>query len=388
LLLLPIPFLTEYLWRALPQVVLNITNVWPMQRLLVPAAVCVIIATALWLDAASSDQATRRRFTGLLLVALAWGGAEATKFILRGHEMAGGWGRTELVFRPENRVMTQAALGPRPIQPRYFNHGVTHVQLEHRFLSVVNKEIIRNATDAIMPGAGPGAAKPAQPMAGKFTGPRDAELPMFALEPRLTLEPGKHYLLVLDFPDRDYTGTLKMEGRDFWRVYGLPEAGNERAFGAKPANARWISLWQTTTQAEEVRLSWLPARPADWPESYVQFAGFELREYDPAKLDIVVDSLMPYRVVVRAPEKSYLETPRVFVPGYSAMVDGRKTEVEMSPDGFVMVRMEAGRQVLELTYSAPFGVRLTYYLGLAAWLGFLIFSFRYWRREAAQLRAS
>jgi hypothetical protein len=387
-LLLPIPYFTEYLWRAMPQVVLNITNMWPMQRLLVLAAGCVLMASALWLGGIPANRAVPRAFQALLVFALAWGGLEAAKFIRRGHEIAGGWENARLQFRPENRTMGAASLGPVVVQPRSFNHGVTEVQLEHRFLGLDGSSIIRHATDAILPGAGPGAAPAPLHLRQTFVGERDRELPFWRLEPRLLLQPGKRYLLVFEFLGHDYRGTLKMEGKDFMRVYGLPEAGNEHAFGTKPGNARWLALWQTTGQPEEISLLWIPANPAGWRESGQAFANFELREYDPAKLDVVLESLLPYRAAVNAPAASYLETPRLYIPGYRALVDGRPVEAGKSPDGFVMVKLEPGRHTLELRNTAQWPVRVAYWAGLAGWLGFLVVAARYFRRGNAQWRAS
>jgi hypothetical protein len=387
-LVLPIPFLGPSLWRAMPQAVLNITNVWPVQRLMVLTAISVIFGAAAWLGAFRGTAWLPRGFNALLIGGMIWGGFEVTKFIEPANVMSGGWGNAEKMARPENRPMTNAALGTHPVRPRYFNHGVTNVALEHRFLAPDTKEIIRNATDAIKPGFGPGSGAGARQLTRQFTGRVGAETAVLELEPTLILEPGKHYLLVMEFLEHDYTGVLLMVGRDFSRLYGLPSAGDERSFGAKPANARWLALWQTTGQREEVRLRWVPTGAGARPESYVPFANFELREYDPAALDVVLESLVPYRATVKAPAASYLETPRLWTRGYEAIVDGRPAPVEMSPDGFAMVRLEPGRHVLELNYVAPLAVRLAYYLGLAAWLGFAVVSGRYFWQARAQRRAS
>ncbi len=387
-LLLPIPFLTEYLWRAVPQVVLNITNVWPMQRLLVLAAVCITFGVASWLDAFQGGPWPRRFFYFLLIAALIWGGSEAAKFIQVANASAGGWGKAEMTFRSENRQMSASSLGPVVMQPRYFNHGVTDVQLEHRFLAPDSKAIIRNATDAILPGFGPGSWSLPRRLGRQFTGQLDANPGILNLQPALTLVPGKHYLLVLEFLDHDYTGTLLIQGRDFSRIYRLPAAGNERAFGANPTNARWLALWQTTGQPEEVRLRWVPFASGARPESYVPFANFELREYDPAALDVVLESLLPYRAAVNAPASSYLETPRLFIPSYRAIVDGHQVPAEKSPDGLVMVRLEPGHHMLELEYTAPFAARLAYYVGLVSWLAFVAECVRYFWRGCTQRLAS
>ena len=379
-LLTPIPFLTEFLWRIMPQFVLDLTNFWPMQRLLVLLAVCVLFGVAAWFAAVGERSQAGRLLNALLAVALVWGGLEAAKFIRLADYLGGNWAKTEIVFRPENRYITYAGLGGPPVVPRYFSHGVTDPVLEHRFLAPASKEIIRNAVDAIRPGFGPGGSSGSQRLTQRFAGELDEDQRYLNLTPRLTLAPGKHYLLLLEFLEKDYAGQLFMDGPGFTRMYWLPAAGNERAFGANPGNARWLPLWQTTDQPVEVRLRWLPTGSAP-PESYVPFAHYELVEYDSAQLDVVVESWLPYRAAVNAPAQSYLETPRLFYPGYRAVVDGRPAPVERSPDGFVMVRLEPGRHVVELRHVPPGSVRAAYWLGLASWLGFVVFSIRTFRQQ-------
>lgn len=388
LVLVPIPLVTAGFWRMLPQTVLNITNMWPAQRLVVLAAGCTVFGVAAWLATARPAGPRERNFSRVLLAALLWGGLGLLGFIRVCLIEGRGWDHAALLFRAENRTMTEAALGPHPVRPRYFNHGVTSVQLEHRFLDPVDRRILRNVTDSILPGFGPGSAALPRRLTQQFGGqtePDDATI--LNLSPVLTLEPGKFYLLALEFLEHDYQGTLLFQGKDFHRVYGLPAAGFARSFGAGPEHSRWIALWQTTGKPEEVRLRWLPAGVKNAME-HVPFANFELKEYDPAALDVVVESLLPYRVSVNAPADCYLETVRLNIPGYRAVLDGREVPVEMSPDGFIMVRMGPGRHVLELPYTAPLVARLGFWLSAAGWAGFAGLCLVTARRLRAQRRAS
>lgn len=375
ILLSPVPFLTEFVWRNLPQFVLQTTTIWPMQRLLVLLAVCLVFGIAAWLAAVSERSRASRLLNALLCVALVWGGLEAAKFIRMVDARGGNWTGTKVTFRPENRHMTYASVGPVFVLPRSYSNGVTDPLLEHRFLDPDSKEIIRNAVDAIRPGFGPGSGGGPRHLTRQLAGEVNEDPRFLNLTPRFTLEPGKHYLLLLEFLEQDYTGQLFMQGPDFSRMYLLPAAGEERAFGAHPKNARWLPLWQTTDRPVEVRLRWQPAGSAP-PASYVPFANYELVEYDPAKLDVVVESWAPYRATVRASARSYLETPRLFYPGYCAVVDGHTVPAEKSPDGLVMVPLEPGRHTLEVRYVAPWPTQVAYWLGLASWLGFAVFSIR------------
>lgn len=301
-------------------------------------------------------------------------------------QISPGWKNTARRYLPENRSMTYPSIGPHPVRPRYFNDGVTDVELEHRFLAAGTKEVIRNATDAVLPGFGPGGGGGVQPLLHQFSAELATDGVSLRLSPVLTLEPGRRYLLGWQFLDREYTGTLLMEGTRFSRMYGLPSAGAERAFGAGSSNARWLALWQTGDRPEPVRLTWLPAKPEPSEHSTRPFAGFVLREYRRDQLDVQIESLLPYRARIKAPSSCYLETPRLFIPHYRARLDGLDVPVEQSPDGFVMVRMEEGDHTLELLYVAPWPVQVAYFGGGLAWGGFLFAAF--WHARISRKRGA
>jgi uncharacterized membrane protein YfhO len=70
-------------------------------------------------------------------------------------------------------------------------------------------------------------------------------------------------------------------------------------------------------------------------------------------------------------EEAYLETPRLFLPGYLARVDGREVPAEQSPDGLVMVRLAPGRHTVELTYRPAWLARAAYFFTATGWVGVL-----------------
>ena len=65
---------------------------------------------------------------------------------------------------------------------------------------------------------------------------------------------------------------------------------------------------------------------------------------------------------------AWLETPRLFLPGYVATVNGQPAAVEKSAGGLVMVGLQPGQNAVTLSYRGPWILRSTYYLALATWL--------------------
>jgi hypothetical protein len=80
------------------------------------------------------------------------------------------------------------------------------------------------------------------------------------------------------------------------------------------------------------------------------FADFELREVDPKSFPVELVKLVPLSGRVRSKEAAWLETPRRFIPGYAASVDGHKARVGDSPEGSVMIEIPAGEHDFRLRY--------------------------------------
>ena len=66
-----------------------------------------------------------------------------------------------------------------------------------------------------------------------------------------------------------------------------------------------------------------------------------------------VTSLIPYRATVRSPEAALLETPRMFVPGYAATVNGAPVAVRKSAEGLVAFPVPQGESRVELRFAGP-----------------------------------
>jgi hypothetical protein len=355
--------LQVWLWHHAPSIFVTLTNQWPMQRTYLLTAVIILFAFA---DSYRAPRIERwphawRDFAGLaLLVPLFWTGHEAWKFIRRGLDVRRGAAESALIHRPENIDLTVTSFAITGTPP-WFVSGVMDPTMEMRLLSRGDtREIASNWTAPIV--ANESVVK------GEF---RQAAVSngIVVLEPSLTLQPGQHYRLDFDFLRPPFTAVLQLEGSGFHREY--PLGGNDgTGFGMRPTNRHALSLWTTGAAAQEITLQ-VVAPDLGNSESF-ELAHFTFAPIDPARLPAQMESLFPFCVKTRAIEPAYLETPRSFIPGYAANVDGHSAYVRRSPNGLAMVPVPAGESRVELRYEGSRWLRASFWLSTAGWIGFFI----------------
>jgi hypothetical protein len=371
--IVPVPYLNPLLWHLVPQAVLNVMNIWPMQRLLTVLALCIVFGAASLLRGIGRVPSIVT-LLGLLFPIGVWSGFQAERLIAATNLHAPSFADSAKMQRPENLTVTNMfiAVGKKSGAPRYASGGVMDPELESRFLDRASKELRGSNVDAIALGFGPGPRRPGLTpnLGGLFTGKLDANPGILDLAPKVTLAPGKRYLLIFSFFEHKYSGILLIEGKDFFRIYSLPASGEPRSFGSGPESSRVIPLWTTSGGPEELQLRFVPTS-GEKIGDYMPFARFELRAYDPRQLPIQLESLTPYRVRVKTGTSVFLETPRLAIPTYAAMVDGTPAPVQTSPDGFVIVPIDPGVHDVIVDYRAPIGVQLAYWAGVIGWLSYV-----------------
>ena len=125
----------------------------------------------------------------------------------------------------------------------------------------------------------------------------------------------------------------------------------------------------------------LAAQKWEWTD----FADFTLEEIDRTALPLQLVSLIP-QLVCRfdAPAACWLETPRMYIVGYEALVDGKPAQVVRSLESLVAVLVPAGKHTLELRYSGSRLLHHTFYLALWSWVTVLtaLVTRWIWRRPA------
>ncbi len=364
LLLTPVPGLMPWLWNHLPPVFPNLTNIWPMQRLyLVASALILFAAAAAWAEfeprVVALDGLPRKAFNGLQLAVLALMLWQAQPYLNRGFLLRRTTTASELVHRSENVDLTVTSYAMFTLPPRFI-HGVADAEREFRLLDKADQAEIANNWTA----ASPGTVR----ARGTFNvvGFNPVQLTLSGV---LRLQPGRRYVLDLDFQMPPFNGTLLIEGEKFERRYFLPSAGEPRAFGMQPGNSHSLFLWTTNPAGTELKLR--VATPPGPRAAAASFATYVLSEIIPANYPVQVEQWSPLRGRVNAPRDAWLETPRRFLRGYAGAVDGKPVAVAASSDGLLLVPVPAGSHSFEVSYPGPPALRAAFWTSLLS-LGALL----------------
>ncbi len=351
LLLVPIPGLNGFLWASMPGEVVRITYYWPMQRFyLILAALLAAAGQIAWDSWAT--RAVRLRIPGALLMAgcCAWSLYQAASFIHAAKASTFSSAETTRGMLPENRILMDHAYGLFAGLPPHFSNGVVDPRSEGRLIPApANRAAGRVAAT------------------GQLTGRLDANPGILDLYPNLRLEPGRRYRLELSFSHPEVPGILQCVGRTFFREYLLPSSGEPKSFGSGPSNSPEMDVWSTDPAGDEVALRFIPAQPGASAGSLAAFGAFELLERVPSEEPVEIMSLFPFRARVKTASPAILETPRMYMPGYDAWVDGRRVAVVSTPDRLVGVPINSGEHTATLSYPGPILLRLSYWEALLAW---------------------
>ncbi|HEY0968515.1 MAG TPA: hypothetical protein VGD88_14075 [Opitutaceae bacterium] len=363
LLTLPVPFLHEWLWQTLPSTFGMLTNSWPMQRayLVVSALACIGFSHA-WAARPPAFVTSRRPRVILLSIAavlLVWTGWQASTFTARGYATRLTEDRSNRLHASANIDITGVAYAFLGV-PRSYYHGTRDPEQELQILSLdLDRSIVSNQTSLL-------------PSAGATTGELISSSPPNEVRhfaQTITLDPGRRYRLTLEFKTPPIPGVLVLTGDSgLYREYKLPDSGSPRGFGLGEERHGVLTIWTDAATPEQVSLALHPGDPA--AGAVTEFATYRLEEIDRATLPLKLTQLSPtLKISVDAPESGWLETPRLFVPGYTALVDGRAVEPRRSKDRLTIIPVDAGRHDVELRYTGSPTLRAASTLTLACWAG-------------------
>jgi hypothetical protein len=372
LLLYPSPSIAGRLWQIMPESVISATDKWPMQRFYPILSVVVpFLALLAW-----PATTTRRRnfFATTLLVGLGsatlFSLVDAHKFVARGRAASSSPEMSARRLRSENVVLSRYSYEYYGRLPRVFTHGTVSPWMQNRLLA-------RNTltpADINLRALGPDT-----PRGPVFARSRHRFIPTEYggyYVPPLRLEPARTYFVRFIFGTERADGTLQLLGRYIYREYPLPMSGELHAFGIGLPRRNGFSLWTTAPVADDIEMRFYSQNSHPTPEN---LGDVELLAVNPDRLPLQLLSLQPYQVAVRSTVLSWLEMPKLYLPGYIADIDGQTVSVERSPDGLAMVPVPAGQHRVQLSYVGPLALRLAYWATVAAWVLFLIF-WR-WRRH-------
>lgn len=350
----PVPWLHRALWANLPGTVFSMVNFWPMQRVyLILAAVVVFMAAVVW-----PRRGKGILVFGLALAGLGWSGWEAWHFVKHGWAGQRSAEETAETHRPENVLLginSYAFLG----YPSWFTYGPMDPEDGFRLLNPAGATAL--ATNLQSGGILPPVAS------GRFRLGR-AEGAATLIEPSITIEPGRKYRLHFHFLQPKIDALMYLRGETTSREQILPNGVATKGFGMNPGNRPELTLFTTSSRAEHITLS-LAGR--DWQPS--DFADFTLTEIDRSALPVRLIRLVPaLECVFDAPRLCWLETPRMFILGYTARVDGQPAVVAGSPENEVMVLVPAGQHTLELRCTPSPLLRWSFWACVSGWCAMIV----------------
>ena len=356
-LLWPIPFVTARLWSWAPISVLTVTNRWPMQRLYVILAGLAVFLASAGLARISRKGIAARLLLGIgLVIAIGWSAREAYKFVLHGRIVTSSREDSERTHRTQNLTLTTSSYLIFNHLPTYFSNGVMEPFLETRLRDPQTFEVTADGSTPVA-GQQRGTMASFELKTSKAT---------TILSPNIRLMPGHTSLLHFDFLGRKPEGSLTVTGASVWSLYTLPSSGMESSFGAGPSNGRVIAITNDKSTPEDLTLYFYPRHPE--AESAGPFARVTIEWLDAQERAIRLCSLVPFVVEVRSERPAVLETPKLFVPGYRATVNGDSTLVVQTGEGLVGVSVPAGRSLVRVDYPGSIWLKLTFYASSLGWI--------------------
>jgi hypothetical protein len=352
-LLVPVPGLSPRLWHHMPPKVIEITNVWPMQRFYLILAALTVAWAALTVRPLLARPAARQGLLLTLTLGVAWSGWEALKIRRHAAMVREAPAASALSLLPQNAVLTVYAYNLfGSVFPPYYSHGTMDPAFESRLLDTAMNPTLDNASALAAERSRLRVAvlRLGRPRGGPNRPPPAGYAATFRTDGR------SDYLLAFDFPT-GAAGDLTIRGETVSRLYTLPEFGGERAFGSGPESSRFLPLSLAGSPPQELTVR--AAGPG---------VRCEVLAFHAADLPIRTLSLTPLTVACSSRESGYLETPRMYLPGYAATVNGRPARVLPSPAGFAAVEIPPGPARVVVTFVGNPLARRAYWASLLGWI--------------------
>lgn len=381
LFVLPVPVISEGIWTHAPDWFMSINNVWPMQRLFGIWAALMLFSFAI---VAADDRISRRTWlTTLLLGGLvggfAWSWHEVRKLDTQAKATVTDVRATELGLKLSNVALTRYAWASFANSPSSVSHGYMDPLLEHRLLDRITLETLTTNADRAAPllrlDPAPGVF-PRFVQSGTLTAvqrwPDD-----YVLEPSIPLAPGKRHALRLEFFRPEGKGLIQSFDGRMWRQYILPDSGENivhagppRSFGSLATSRHVMPLATSVDEPIAASFHFLGSGAQDshsFASPRFAFARYWLYTYEAADLAVKIDSFLPYRARTDVAGAAWLETPRMWLTGYRANVNGQPAEVRRSPDNLVMIALPPGSSTIALDFFAPWWLRGAFWMTFLGW---------------------
>lgn len=360
-----IPGVSDFFVGFAPLDVAAIASFPLVIRLLPPCIAVICVGTCLSWSSRCCGFRARVLNTALAVLLLGWSLWETRYLLVHAMSVTSPRALTARHLLSENIKLERFAYDLLPL-PEYFSNGPTDPRLENRLIDG-DQRIVFGETQL--------AHKIEQKSGGRelhlMSRLDDTSSDWIKIEPKLTVRPGENMLLRFSFPDGlNYTGVLVFTGNQGdYREYILPEVGLSRAFGVENSFPKVLSLWNSGTTPCEYRLSFVRGVGNDLKVD-TEFATVFISPYKPEDSPIELKSLIPYVARVTVEKSGYLETPRVFLPGYRAKIDDQSVAVLRSDQNLVMIPVSPGAHQIEIKYVGSAKLWLAASGSGLGWLGF------------------
>jgi len=347
------------LWRIMPAAIVEITSNWPAQRF---AGLISVLALGVAAIGWRQRQLERHRvdrwglvYLGLLL---AWSAREASVYQRRIDVIRTSPEASKHVLDPERITFGRASAQILGNTNPYFSQGHMEAAAEYRWTAGDN---------------GPVWADGITLRRGEMASVTKAELIFRAeganMAPAGFAVPAGGAILTFDFHGSSPHGILELKLPNFTLDFVLPnEPMSAAGFGAGPNSRRSVLLRNPDPAPRALQVLFWPRGRSAVPSKPGPWASLQLQRWDPAQQVVRIRQLMPTVLELDAEREGWLESPKVWIPGYAAQVDGQSVPVRRSAHGVVAVPVPAGRHVVALAYRGSWALRLSYMVSLAAWL--------------------
>lgn len=340
-LIAPLPRYSAWFWSHVPREIMVITNNWPMQRIFPVLASLAVVFTAVSFGGSRFFQ--QKPVYAAMLAVLAggalWSGMEFRKLQSHAVELRRTTAASSAAYRPDALVLTRSSYALFDAPPSYFSHSWMDPEMESRLLGEDGRIMATNPEHIEAVASKSASLKTPIPLDRPFT---------------LNLRPDTDFLFVFTFSRPEVGGEVTLHGHFIDRAYALPLSGQPGSFGSAEISQHGFRLGLVG----EGEQTFVLHAPAGTSVNVIPFS----RE----QLPIRVRDLTPYRATVVSPKAGYLETPLMFVPGYTAQIDGKAAEPLHSAEGLVAVPVPEGISNIAIRYPGPPGLR---FLGWLATLG-------------------
>lgn len=343
-MILRLPLAADYLVGYAPPNIGAMVNLPMLYRLVPPMAALIALAGLLALSGLGQHRSLRAVMIAGLVVGGVWSAWEVSRIVRRGWDIRFDRAKTTEYFSPD-----RFALGRYPYNmlytPLHFMDGKQLPFMDARLLTPHQDLIVGPDYQAKH------AEKSGVQVFPLTSRAFERSTEWLHVSPGWTVHPGQTLLLRFEFdPKYDCTGWLTMSSDRVYFEYYLDPAWTGAGFGPGPYGARTLAITNTGQHLENYTMQLKVAGKNSLPRDGGSWGKLHVSRYDPENAPVRVDSLIPLRLRVQMPEDGFLESPRQWIAGYRAQIDGQPVAPLELKSGMLGVPLKAGAHEVEIRY--------------------------------------